>query len=156
MTVNKMKHITILSVEASEADVLERAASICYLAGFAVSDALVAEAKSRSLLPLLATKFETIPDRGAKALIGGMEVRVGSPKLLVDEKIPVPVSFAEEIKARTRAGESVIVVLSGRSLSGAIALSVLEEPEPHAPVSGTPALATSVHLFRRLGTWFKK
>ena len=117
----------IISVEGTEDDILQRAASVNYLADFSIAGALIEEAKKKGLKPLPAEKFELMPGKGAKALIGGMEIRVGSPKLLVEERLPVPVSFVEKIKALSREGKTVIVVLSGRSLSGAVVLS--SEPQ---------------------------
>ena len=115
--------IEILSVDGSEDEVLKRAASVNYLADFAVAEALIVEAKRRGLSPLPASKFESIPGKGAKALIDGMEVQVGSPKLLVEERIAVPVSFADKITAHAKEGKVVVAVISGRSLTGAIVLS---------------------------------
>ena len=117
----------IIPVDANENDILERAASLQYLADFGTAEVLVGEAKKRGLRLLPAAKFERIPGKGAKAVIDGMEVRVGSPKFLVEERIAVPISFAEVIQAHSRAGKTVIVVLSGRSLSGAIVLSLSAE-----------------------------
>ena len=113
----------IIPVDAGENDLLERAASLHYLADFSTAEVLVAEAKKRGLRLLPAAKFESIPGKGAKAIIDGMDVRVGSPKFLVEERIAVATSFAEAIQTHTREGKTVIVVLSGRSLSGAIVLS---------------------------------
>src|SRR3989344_9597676 len=146
--------IEIIPVEGTEEEVLERAASVCYLAGFPVADVLVAEAKSRHLQPLPATKVETIPDKGARALIGGMAVKVGSPKILVDERIPVPLSFSEKVKSHFREGKSVVVVISGRSLSGAIVLSAKgaaqeEDISTERDASSVPVAG----FFERLGTW---
>lgn len=126
----KYEVVSIILVEGTEDEVLERAASVNYLGDFSGGEALVSEAKQKGLKPLLARKFENIPGRGAKALIDGIEVRVGSPKFLIDERISVPVSFGEKITALAREAKIVIVVLSGRSLSGAIILSEMPREDP--------------------------
>jgi len=118
---------TIISVDAGEDDLLERASSLHYLADFSTAEVLVSEAKRRGLRLLPASKFVSIPGKGVKAIIDEIEVRVGSPRFLVEERIAVPVSFAETIQAHSRAGKTVVVVLSGRSLSGAIVLSLVLE-----------------------------
>ncbi len=128
-TEQRHKIRAVIPVEATEGEILQRAASVNYLADFSIAEALVFEAKRRGLKSLPAEKFESVPGKEAKALINGMEVRVGSPRLLVEERIAVPVSFAEEITTRAHKGELIIVVLSGRSLSGAIAFSSMEESE---------------------------
>lgn len=118
--------LSVIPVESTEEETLQRAASVNYLGDFSVAEALVREAKTRGILPFPASKFESIPGKGAKALIAGMEVRVGSPKFLIEERIAVPISFAEKISALARDGKTVITVLSGRSLSGAIILDKTE------------------------------
>ena len=114
---------SIIPVDATEEQLLERAASVNYLTDFTVAATLVAAAKARGLKPLPTEKFEIMPGTGARALVGGMELKVGSPRLLIDAKIPVPVSFAEKIRMLSKEGKIVVVVLSGRSLSGALVLS---------------------------------
>ena len=135
----------IIPVEASETDILERAASVNYLTDFSVTRALVKEAKARGLQPLPSTKFESIPGKGAKATIYGMEVRVGSPKFLVEERIAVPVSFADKITLLAREGKIVLVVLSGRSLSGAIILSEVCVPAEIVTPRNAQKEASSVY-----------
>ena len=123
----------VIPVDASESDLLQRAASLYYFADFSAAEALVREAKRRDLPPLPADKLETTPGKGARAIIYGMHVRIGNIHLLVEERIAVPVSFAEKITALAREGKIIIVVLSGRSLSGAIVLT--EEPRPFHAIS---------------------
>lgn len=120
---------SIIPVESTEEEILERAASISYLADFAAADALVGAAKKRGLKPLLVDKLEHLPDRGARARILGVEVRVGSPRILVEEKVAIPVSFAEKLAELIREKKMVMVVLSGRSLSGVVVLSETEREE---------------------------
>lgn len=138
----------IIPVDAVEDEILERAASLHCLADFGTAETLVKEAKKRGLRLLPAAKFESIPGKGAKAHIDGMEVRVGSPRLLVEERIAVQVSFAETIRMHAREGKTVIVVLSGRSLSGAIALSPFIGPI--AVNAGAPAQKQKKPALRRV------
>lgn len=119
--------LCVISVEGTEEETLQRAASVNYLGDFSVAQALVREARKRGIPPLPASKFESIPGKGVKALIADMEVRVGSPRFLIEERIAVPVSFAEKISAFARDGRTVIAVLSGRSLSGAIILAKMQK-----------------------------
>lgn len=128
--------LSVIPVEGTEEETLQRAASVNYLGDFSVSQAFVREAKTRGIPPLLASKFEIVPGKGAKALIAGMEVCVGSPRFLIEEKIAVPLSFAERIGAFARDGKTVIIVLSGRSLSGAIILVRTEETKPSKDQEG--------------------
>ena len=143
----------VICVEGSEEDILQRAASVNYLADFSVPACLVAAAKAKGLKPLPAEKFELLPGKGARARIGGMEVRVGSPKLLVEEKILVPVSFVERIKELTREGKMVMVVLSGRSLSGAVILSGESRAEASFPTA-SPAVSSKAPLLQKLLRFF--
>ncbi len=148
--------IDILPMEASEEDLLERAASLSYLADFSIAETLVAKAKDRGLRLLSANKFELVPGKGARALIDGMQVRLGSPKLLIEERIAVPVSFAQKIKDHSKEGNLVIIVLSGRSFSGAIILGrEALRSQDLAPEKTTEAKPLSA-LQRLFGTLFRK
>ena len=138
--------LSVIPIESTEEEVLQRAASVNYLGDFSIAQALVGEAKSRGIAPLPASKFESIPGKGAKALIAGMEVRVGSPKFLIEERIAVPVSFAERIGAFARDGKTVITVLSGRSLSGAIILARTQQPEPARDYEGERGSGVTVRV----------
>lgn len=126
--------VELIPVEGNENDIIARAASLGYLADFSVAELLVKEAKERGLQLLPASKFETIPGQGVAALIDGMAVKVGSPKLLVTERVAVPISFADKITAYAREGKPVMVVLSGRSLSGALVFSKEEVAQAPTPV----------------------
>lgn len=123
---------SIIAVEGTEEEVLERAASVSYLADFSVVPALVDAAKKQRLKPLPADKFENLPGLGAKARILGMEVKVGSPRLLVEENIAMPVSLADKLTELVREKRMVMVVLSGRSLSGVIVFSEVVKEAPSA------------------------
>lgn len=123
---------SIITVEGTEDEVLERAASVSYLADFNIAPALVGAAKRRGLTPLSSDKFENLPGLGAKARILGMEVKVGSPRLLIEENIALPVSFADKITELVRKKRVAMVVLSGRSLSGVIVFSEVEKEAPVA------------------------
>ncbi|MSU56338.1 MAG: hypothetical protein EXS51_03465 [Candidatus Taylorbacteria bacterium] len=152
----------IIPVEAEEGDVLLRAASVNYLADFDVAQAIVGEAKKRGCTPLSASKFESLPGKGAKALIDGMEVRVGSPRLLAEERIAIPVSVVERMRRSAQEGKIVMVVLSGRSFSGALILAQVipqkHEVLPvvtHKPfVSRRLALYVIVAVFGAIALWF--
>ncbi len=145
----------IIAVEGTKEEVLQRAASVNYLADFSVAKTLIDEAKAKQLPPLPTDKFEIMPGKGARAIIDGMEVRVGSPKLLVEERIPVPISFAEKITSLSREGKTVMIVLSGRSLSGAIILSDAPQSAEARPLNPTKAKPVSA-LRKFLGSLFRQ
>jgi len=142
----------ILPVDASEEEILERAVSILYLADFSISPAVIACAKEREIQPLPVSKFEVMPGRTANAIISGMHVMVGGPKLIAEEKIAVPVSFADRIKMLVQEGKGVIVVIAGRSVGGAIVFDEVADPmplKPEAPLGKHPT------LFQRLRAAFR-
>jgi len=55
-----------------------------------LAEAIVAEAKRRSVAQLSATNFEALPGRGAKALVESKSVAIGGPRLVTEAKVTVP------------------------------------------------------------------
>src|ERR1700686_3464483 len=74
----------------TEDDLIARAAAVEFNSEHPLAKAIVAESKRRRLTQLSATNFETLPGRGAKALVEGKNVVIGGPRLLTEEKVSVP------------------------------------------------------------------
>src|SRR6202047_2477105 len=66
----------------TEDDLIARAAAVESNSEHPLARAIVAEAKRRSVTQLSATNFESLPGRGAGALVEGKIVVIGGPRLL--------------------------------------------------------------------------
>ena len=150
----------IIPVEGSEEEVLSRAASVEYFSEHPIARAIVREAKRLHLTPLPSGKFERIPGKGARAVIAGMTVKVGSYELLKDDGIPVPVSVKERVATLAHEGKTIIFVISGRVFSGALALADVIRPESKEAVRSLKAMGLQVAMVtgdsEEVGKWVAK
>ena len=150
----------VLPVEGSAEDIISRAASVEYFSEHPIAYAIVREAKQRKLKPLSAGRFERIPGKGAKAVIEGMVVKVGSYELLKDDGVVVPLSVKEKAAALAKEGKTIIFVLSGRVFSGALALADIIRPESKEAIRALKAAGIKVAMItgdsEEVGKWVAK
>lgn len=115
---------TIISIaNLAEAEILRLGASVNRYSEHAIARALVKEAQKQNLIFYEVKNFQRIPGKGAKGRILEKEVLVGSEKLLAERKISLPEEFISKVKEMTIKGNTVVYVISGGQLAGAIALS---------------------------------
>lgn len=103
--------------------VLTLAASVNKNSEHSLAKAIVREAESRKLKLKKVTNFQRIPGKGAQGKIEGMLVKVGSETLLKEMKITPEKEFTEKIEALSKQGKTVIYLIVGKKLNGAIALA---------------------------------
>ncbi len=147
----------ILPVEGSAEDVLSRAASVEYFSEHLIAKAIVRAAKDAKQKPLPASKFERIPGKGARAIIEGMVVKIGSYELLKDDGIAVPMSVKEQVTVLAKEGKTIIFVLSGRVFSGALALADIIRPESKEAIQSLKQMGVQVAMItgdsEEVGKW---
>jgi soluble P-type ATPase len=106
----------------TEDDLIARAAAVESTSEHPLAKAMVAEAKRRGVVPLLATNFEALSGRGAKALVDGKTIEIGGPRLLNEAKITVPVEMEKLTSAWASDGKTVLYVITQGRLLGAFAV----------------------------------
>ena len=150
----------VLPVEGTAEDVISRAASVEYFSEHPIAHAIVSEAKHRRLKPQPAGRFERIPGKGAKAVIEGMTVKVGSYEILKDDGIAVPVSVKEKAALLAKEGKTIIFVLSGRVFSGALALADVIRPESKDAIRSLKEMGLKIAMItgdsEEVGKWVAK
>lgn len=105
----------------TEDNVLKTAASVNSHSEHLLAQAMVAEAKRRNIVLTNVKNFERIPSGGAKGMLDGTEVRIGNDRLLAN--MQVSVEFKSRADVLSRQGKTVIYVIVGNALVGAIALA---------------------------------
>jgi P-type Cu2+ transporter len=80
----------VAAAGVTEEDLLTRAAAVEKDSEHSLAKAIVAEAKRRGLTPLVASEFAALPGRGAQAVVDGVTITVGGPRLLAAERSAVP------------------------------------------------------------------
>lgn len=120
--------------QENETEVLQYAASVDSQSEHPIARATVAEAKKRNLAMLPIKNFQRIAGKGAQAEIDGVSVLVGSLALLSDHKIVLGGATQIKIDRLSRQGKTIIFVILGSSLLGAIALADIIRAESREAV----------------------
>jgi P-type Cu2+ transporter len=98
--------------------------------------AIVRAAADRELAVPPATGFRTLPgSRGVQAVVGGVEVAVGGPRLLAESGAQAPERLRERAQAWSAEGSTVLYVLHDGRVAGALALADEVRPESAAAVA---------------------
>jgi probable HAF family extracellular repeat protein len=87
-----------------------------------LAKAIVSEAKRRNLDRLLATNFEALPGRGAKAFVEGKSVEIGGPRLLTEAKVTASPDIEKLTSEWAADGKTVLYAVEEGRLLGAFAV----------------------------------
>jgi len=91
--------------------------------------AIVAAARTGGGDPPAASGFRSMTGRGVQATVDGAAVAVGGPALLRELDVPEPEALAGELAQWRRRGATVLYVLTGDKVLGALALEDAVRPE---------------------------
>jgi Cu2+-exporting ATPase len=117
----------VVAADRGQEELIRLAASVEADSEHPLARAIVADAERRGVEPTVATDFEALAGRGARASVAGRTVTVGGPRLLDELGLePIPAAAAWSIDGKT----VLHVVADGRVL-GAIALE--DEIRPESP-----------------------
>jgi Cu2+-exporting ATPase len=115
----------VVALDSDDDHLLALAAAVERESEHPVARAIAAVGAERGPLPA-ASSFRSLPGRGVEATVNGADVAVGGPALLRERGIEPPAELARvEAQFRDR-GASVLHVVRGREVLGAVAL----EDEP--------------------------
>jgi Cu2+-exporting ATPase len=104
--------------------------------------AIVSGAVARGLSVPTVSSFESLPGRGARAVVEGHEVAVGGPRLLAESSlVPPPVAIDWD-----REGRTVLFVIVDGQVSGVLALEDAIRPESKEAVDALHALGVRVAM----------
>ena len=112
-----------------ERTLLELAASVEVDSEHPLAQAIVRGADQRGVPTEPATRFEALPGRGARAVVGEREVSVGGPRLLEDLRLEPPAELRTLGAASDAEGRTVLYVVADGRVLGALALEDEVRPE---------------------------
>jgi Cu2+-exporting ATPase len=78
---------------------------------------------------LQASNFEALAGRGARAIVDGKSIVVGGPRLLAEVKARVPTEVEKAASAWASEGKTVLYVVAGAQLLGALGVEDEVRPE---------------------------
>ncbi len=125
-------------------NVLQLAASADSPSEHFVAKAIVAEAKKKKVGLLPVKDFMRVPGKGVKCRVGRFDVLVGGSSILGSIKVPSDVK--KLVAVHENSGMTVIYVIAGRSLVGAIALSDVIREESREAIKDLKAMGVKVAM----------
>lgn len=129
-----------------EADVLRLAAAVEADSEHPLARAIVAGARKRNIDPGRAEAFEALAGRGARASVDGKTVYVGGPRLLDELRIAPASELSTETDRWAANGASVLHVVTGDRVIGAIAVEDEIRPESREAVERLHAMGVKVAM----------
>ncbi len=127
-------------------EVLELAASLDALSEHPIARAVVAKAHELKLSLKNPTRFEAIKGKGVKAFIEDTEAMVGGPALLESVGLTIPNELASHVEDGGKKGQTIIFVLKGRKLLGAVALADIIREESREAVNALRTLGVRTSM----------
>ena len=146
-TLTTGKHV-VADVAATDGDregLLALAAAVEADSEHPLARAIVAAARERGEVPI-ATGFRSMTGRGVEATVGGNSVAVGGPSLLRERSLDVPGELKEKTGLWKQRGGSILYVVRGSTVIGALELEDAVRPESKLAVDELHAIGLKVAM----------
>jgi len=113
----------------SDEQVLRLAAAVEADSEHPLARAIVAGAAERGVQPAVATQFEALAGRGARARVEGRAIAIGGPRLLEDLGAEIPEALRAAVGAWDADGRTVLYLVDEAEVRGALAVEDEIRPE---------------------------
>jgi Cu2+-exporting ATPase len=110
-----------VAVDGDADRVLAQAAAVERDSEHPLARAIVAEARKRGNVPQ-ASEFKSMSGRGVEANVEGATVAVGGPALIAERNVGIPDDLGDAIETWTGRGASVLYVIRGDEVIGALSM----------------------------------
>ena len=127
----------VLAFGGVEADVVRAAASVEAHSEHPLARAVVRSAEERGLSLLPVEGFRALPGKGVEGSVGGRRVSVVSPGYLAERGMA---AGDERVEPLQRQGKTVVFLIEGDRLTGALALADTIRPESGEAISRLKAM----------------
>lgn len=119
--------------DGDKKDLLALAAAVEDESEHPIARAIVTSAKEQKMRVTKATNFSALAGRGAKAKVGNKLVYVGGPRLIEELKAELPDNIKRTSEQASQEGKTVVYVIEGKKVRGAIMLAdVIREESKEA------------------------
>ncbi len=128
----------VMTVAGDDDAVVRRAAAVETDSEHPLARAIVAAGRERGAIPG-ASGFRSIAGRGVQAEVEGRTVAVGGPAMLEERGLSIPAEIADEVHAQRARGATVLTVIDGDRVVGALSLEDAVRPESRPAVEALHA-----------------
>ncbi len=132
--------------DVGEAQLLAIAGAVEADSEHPLARALVRGAEQRGIAMPRASAFEALPGRGAQAIVDGRRIQVGGPRLLADARAEVPAELERRAADWSAQGRTVLYVIDGITVLGAVAVEDEIRPESVEAVNRLHAMGLRVAM----------
>ena len=108
--------------------------------------AVVEGARAQGAIVPAAVGFEAMAGRGARASVDGIVVQVGGPRLLAELQLTPPTELSTSARTWEAAGQTMLYVVRGNSIAGALSVEDEIRPESIEAVARLHALGVRVAM----------
>jgi Cu+-exporting ATPase len=122
LTKGEPEVIDIIEINADKKKVLQFAASAEKNSEHPLAQAVVKKAKENNIEFLPAQDFEALPGKGVKARVAGMNILLGTRKLLQENGIDIS-QIEEKIRDLEHQGKTTIILLIDKEIAGLISIA---------------------------------
>jgi Cu2+-exporting ATPase len=133
-------------VRGTKTELLRLAAAVEADSEHPVARAIVEAAHRRRIEPAQAHDFKTLPGRGAEATVGGRRAAVVGPRLLAELSLELPDALRRTTDEWAREGQTVLYVVSGGELLGALSLEDEIRPESREAIDALHEMGVKVAM----------
>lgn len=125
--------VDTMAINGDDKNLLMLAASVELESEHPIAKAIVQSAEERKIKISQPQKFSALSGRGAKASIHGKTVHVGGPRLLQELNVTQSDNLADAAATAGKQGKTVVYVIEGKKILGAIMLAdVIREESKEA------------------------
>ncbi len=148
LTIGKPAVTEIISIarDFSEKKVLLLAASIEKSSEHPLAGAILAAAEKEKLHLSPSNKFKAVPGQGVTAMIGGKHISFGNRKMASAAGAKVSAELSERISSLEEDGKTVMILCSGKTIAGILAVSDPIKENAKATVAELKSLGLTVWL----------
>jgi P-type Cu2+ transporter len=130
----------------SESEVIAFAAAVEINSEHPLARAIVEEAKHRGAPLQHAGDFEALAGRGARAIVDGKSITVGGPRMLTEARATMSPEVEKSASVWASEGKTVLYVVAGGQLLGALAVEDEIRPESFEAVTELHRLGIRVAM----------
>jgi P-type Cu2+ transporter len=145
LTTGRPSVIGVAAIDGDEDRVLRLAAAVEADSEHPLAKAIVAAAQHLRE-PVHAGGFRSLTGRGVEATVDGVPFAVGGPSLLRERTLSVPSEVQPRVDEWSDRGASVLFVIEGTDVAGALALADRVRPESKQAVEELKALGIEVAM----------